>query len=230
MLHADFVTQHTVSGVGLPVPRDLPAATRGQSTGAPVYAPQSAGEFVPANNSALVATPSRKISHLFRKPATVPPPLTSFRHHRSVSVDQLKSFAAYHDPSSVCLVAQDSASVPAAPNLHTCELVHAFRESESCKCGCMVSDVAWFFITHVGVAAQSAAGTGTSQVLGGAEDGVLVGSSADRLSASSTLSSGPCLASFIAVFQHLLVEIIFARCALELFKGTSPGMLIHDNL
>jgi hypothetical protein len=223
MLPADSVNQHTAPDVHTSLPRAMTTHVHGPSTAARASVPPDTGASIPSKTTALVATLSRKTSSLFRQPAaSVPPPLTVFRHHRSVSVDQLKAFAEYHDPSAPRLIVQESVSAPVAPQFNTRKLVNAFRESIACQCGCMVSDIAWFVITQVNVVGKSAAGTGG--VLGGAEDDVALCDREQMLSFSTTFNSGPCLASFIAIFQHLCVEMTFAHRAVELLSGTSPGM------
>ena len=183
--------------------------------------PASISQSAPTVSTVLVSTAHQQHKGLFeRSRASVPPPLAAYHHHRRVSIDQLKAFARCRDLKASFLGAGESCS--AAPQLNLRALTQEFRSSEAAKCGCGVPDIAWYPTTHINVVGDSTAGT--AGILSG-DDGDLGNSVYEMLAFSSTFSSGPCFASFITVFLHMSLESTLSQRAVDLLKGTPPGIL-----
>ena len=192
-----------------------------ESTTAPVATLPSTLPSAPPVSTGLVNTGHRRPKGLFeRSSAAVPPPLSTYHHHRTVSVEQLQAFAGCRDSTAHLLGADESS--PAACDSTLRKLTQEFRSSEAAKCGCGVPEIAWFCTTHVNVVGNSLAGT--AGVMSGADCDVS-SSIREMLSFSTTFNSGPCIASFLVLFLHLSLESTLSKLAVELLKGASPGLL-----
>ena len=172
-----------------------------------------------ATPTVVVRTAHRQHRALFEPSSTVPPPLTTYEHHRTVSVEQLKAFSRCRAPSTP--FPSTSGSSPAVSQFTVRKLNQEFRSSEAERCGCGVSDIAWFCTTHVNVVGDSTAGT--AGIL--SRDSGDVGSSIGEMASfSSTFSSGPCIASFLSVFLHFTLENALSQQALALLHAAVPGL------
>ena len=91
------------------------------------------------------------------------------------------------------------------------QLVADFRTSEAAKCGCGVSNLAWICqASRISVCGTYAWGQSGPK-------------SNERLSLSTTLSSGPCVASFVLLFLYNSVENFLVLRALEAIEDSATG-------
>jgi hypothetical protein len=163
----------------------------------------------PAANSLAVAIThgQRELRRsFFERSGRVPRPLTSFCYHRAINVDNL-------------LTHQNSAH-SVGREVDYRRLAHQFQIAEATKCGCGISDIAWYCTTHITVAR----GADSQRVVPKDEAGVCgecnnVDIRSQQLSLSTTFSSGPCIASFILLYFHLSVENILSKWAVKTLDG-----------
>ena len=179
---------------------------------------------VSAQSMALVATPITPGSLLFAgsRPAA-PPPLTAFHLMQPLSIS-LVDPAAYPDlpePSNdLPSATHDCYGSPSSSKGDLQLAVREFRGAEAARCGCGVSDIAWFLETHLEVSdgdmshPQHSTSAACSGSLG-----------KQTLSYSSSCSSGPCVASFGLMYVHMSIDNAASVRAQDVLAGAAPGAL-----
>ena len=181
---------------------------------------QSCTAPCPTATMALMASRQPTGSLLFA-PAegTTPRTLSDFLHHKAICLDLVDTHAYPHfsEPSSSDPVESRTLygtySAPSATEeVRLRHRMVEFRASEAAKCGCGVSDIAWYHQTHVPVSGTNAWGQSHTR-------------SKKSLSLSTTLSSGPCIASLILIYLHDCIENSLVMRALEASENVTPGAL-----
>lgn len=184
-------------------------------------APAPLRHLPPPAPGALMTPRGPTGSLVFASPqAPVPRPLASFLHHKALCLDALDPHAYPHfpDPSFADpLEARTLYGTYGAPSvtgeLRLRHLVEDFRASEAAKCGCRVSDIAWYCqASHVPVSGMHSWGQSCIK-------------SSECLSHSSTFSSGPCTASFVVLYLNSCIENSLVLQALEFNEDAAPGMV-----
>jgi hypothetical protein len=150
-------------------------------------------------------------SILFASGSTrTPPPLSSFRLQRAVSIDLVdpnRLSGLPNPPNGLLSMSQNISSTPGGG--FTSGLQHAahlFRDAEAKRCGCGVADIAWFSQTHLEVSEEEVAPS------------------------STTLTSGSCAASFGLEYIFISVQNAMHVRALDILAGMSPGVFMLARL
>ena len=209
-----------IGGVSPPVkPYSTIWATALHVAAPPVQSPAPLWHFPPPATEALVSSRRPPGSLLFA-PAASPAPrrLASYLHHKALCL-------AAVDPHAYPRIPEPSSADPrekrtlygtygapsATGELRLRQAVAEFRASEAAKCGCGVSDIAWYcHASHVPVSGTNAWGQSSTK-------------SNECLSYSTTLSSGPCMASFVFLYLNSCIENSLVLQALQVSEGVAPG-------
>ena len=173
----------------------------------------------PDATTALMASRQPTGSLLFA-PTEAPAPrrLASFSHHKAICLDLADPHAYPHIPEPSDAHPFEPHTLygkyvvpPATGKIQLRHLVAEFRSFEAAKCGCGVSDVAWFYqAPHVTISGANAWGQSSSK-------------NNEMLSLSTTFSSGPCMASFTLLYLNYCIENSLVMRALEEFEDVTPG-------
>lgn len=192
-------------------------------------APPPVATPAPTAPATLVASQSTRRSPgslLFARTNYTPQPLTSFQHHRAIGCGMVDP-STYHTSVDLNIpdlpsVTYDAYGAPASSGetRDLRRLVDEFRVAEAERCGCGVSDIAWFLQTHVKATERDP--SNPRSLLETCGDG-----NSEMLSFSSTFSSGPCVASFGLLYMHLSIENSASVRAQEILAGAAPGTLPH---
>jgi hypothetical protein len=179
----------------------------------------------PIPSTALVATSHPQHpngSFLFAQTGSFNPrPLTSFLHHKPICIYNVhpNAYASLRKPIDVvthlhCAQFESNTGCPLGPRPGGLRRsLDQYRQSEACRCSSAVSDVAWFLQTHVKVADEAFTDSGSSR--------------STMLSLSSTLSSGPCMASLTLQYLYIVVQTAVASRAADVLAGaTTPGVVL----
>lgn len=124
----------------------------------------------------------------------VPPPLASYTHHKPISLDLLRQ----SQDSSTRTFVQHSDCATNPPDIFS--LASQFQVAEAAKCGCAVSDIAWYV-------------SGATTVNG-----------PGSVSFSTALNSGPCVSSYILTHYHLALVCWLSQQALNAIDGREEGV------
>ena len=168
-----------------------------------------------------LVSPRQPTGSLLFAPAeeSAPRPLSAFLRHKAISLDMVDPDACprFSEPSRAgpleMRTLYGTYGAPAATGeLRLRHLVAEFRASEAAKCGCRVSDIAWFYQTaHISVSGTCAWGQSCTK-------------NKERLSLSTTLSSGPCMASYTLLYFYGILERSLVGRALETLEDAVPGV------
>ena len=193
-----------------PVPQASPV---GQDTSAAATATLP---HVPLSTDARAAVTTipyqRSSSGVFfgRIGAQVPPPLSSFAFHRAISIHHLEQ-----DVSSTF---SDSLELSVF-NFNCRHSAGQFQAAEAARCGCGVSDIAWYSYTQIKVTDDCPPEISTSK---DEESGSLDGK---MLSFSTTFNSGPCVASFLLMYLHISLYNMLATEVVHNQEDSRAGTL-----
>ena len=142
--------------------------------------------------------------------AQVPPPLSSFAFHRAISIHHLEQ-----DVSSTF---SDSLELSVF-NFNCRHSAGQFQAAEAARCGCGVSDIAWYSYTQIKVTDDCPPEISTSK---DEESGSLDGK---MLSFSTTFNSGPCVASFLLMYLHISLYNMLATEVVQNQEDSRAGTL-----
>lgn len=212
------VPSHATAGC----PETAPGRSRKVPTCAPVevISPPVTSASTSAGTSLISTKPKRRSTDSIfssHPVSSIPRPLSSYVHHKSIALSQVGSSAAGQlsrasvDPSGLW----DEQELAVTGKLDVRKCVDDFRAAEARSRGCRVSDISWYNQTHVDLGTNLA--KAPSSVVG--QDTATTG---HHLAFSTTFSSGPCIAAFILLYLHLATENSAVIRALDILEGAAP--------
>ena len=209
-----------LSGVPPPLSQRHGFTTACQAVALPTLSSAARGPPPRLTAATTLMSPRQPTGSLLFAPTEAPAPrrLASFSHHKAICLDLADPHAYPHIPEPSDAHPFEPHTLygkyvvpPATGKIQLRHLVAEFRSFEAAKCGCGVSDVAWFYqAPHVTISGANAWGQSSSK-------------NNEMLSLSTTFSSGPCMASFTLLYLNYCIENSLVMRALEEFEDVTPG-------